>query len=249
MTSTAPQISPNGSRLVRFLTELEVSDVPVSHKYFTQRLGELFDLNDSITLSDMHSQLARLSFEEPTGNVREIKTDFLVARTGIIEAAINSFIVGKQSSRLSFPLHADEPPEDIKGASDACVRFYSAQQREVDYRIRELQQWVRDAVSGLSLKLARLAQLDATLHETLAPRARRYFSSVSGLLGKRATLLLQTYQNSLSDGENNQQLWAKTADTLRIECRGLLLAEIEARLLPVMGLIEAMDEHINETTL
>ncbi len=56
MTQALPQVSLGSSRLVRFLTDLSVSDTQVSHRQFTERLGQLIDFSDSINLSAAHAR-------------------------------------------------------------------------------------------------------------------------------------------------------------------------------------------------
>ena len=57
------QFAQNGSRLVRLLTDFARADTEVSRRSSAERLGELIDLSDSISLSSTHLQLASLPFE------------------------------------------------------------------------------------------------------------------------------------------------------------------------------------------
>lgn len=225
MTQASPHLAPSGSRLVRFLTDLDVSATAVSHKHFAQRLGQLIDLADSISISSAHGKLRSMAFESRTVSNEAVQREFLRARTAMMQSVIDSFDTGAGTSRIKLP-----PPT---AASEPYLKFYAAHQRQIDLKILRLQAQVRDAVAGLSPGLAQLCALDTALGDTLAVHSRKFFALVPGLL--------QQYLEPLLD-ENQDQL-APLHERLCAKMQGLLLAEIEARLLPVLGLIEATNEH------
>ena len=56
MTQAQPQIPATASRLVRFLAELVDTNTTITHKHFTERLGQLIDFSDSVALSAAHAR-------------------------------------------------------------------------------------------------------------------------------------------------------------------------------------------------
>ena len=96
-------IAANSSRLVRFLAELGAASGQAPPRNFSERMGQLFDLHDSIKISAVHARAAAATFE-PTAVSREaVKADFLRARATIVNSALQSFTPGGGQTRLRFP--------------------------------------------------------------------------------------------------------------------------------------------------
>ena len=111
------------------------------------------------------------------------------------------------------------------------LRFYAGHQRDMEFRVRNLQDRARIALSGLSPRLARLVALESALDQTLVAQHRQCFAQVPRLLERRFEFLA-------GKGEMGEAL----LPAYQRDMRSLLLAEVDARLLPVLGLIEAIDE-------
>jgi hypothetical protein len=243
MTQLPLQASASASRLVRFLCEWVEGDVASSAPGFAERLGQLFDLPDSIKISSAHGKISSEHFE-PSGLAREVVTEeFFRARTSLIRSVLRSFDPGSGHIRNRFPTADIAASEDDATDPEPYLAFYTALQRDIDFRSRTLQAAVRESVAGFSPSLAQLCALDSALAEPLTANNRRLFAAVPKLLQKRFELLLAEYREAAPLGENAPELWVKTINVLRNDMQGLLLAEIETRLLPALGLIEALDEH------
>lgn len=243
MTKALPQISPGSSRLVRFLSDLSATAVPVSHRQFTERLGQLIDFSDSISLSDAHARALVVENEEVAEFSDGVTREFLRARSEIIQSAMRSFFPGAGAVRLAWPL-ATKPPVEAAEAIGPYVRFYRLQQQNIDSKIRRLHVETRGTVGTLSVTLARICAIDEALSNALRVQNRGYFATVPALLEQRMTYLFEQYQHEVGDGKAPADVWPKTLEQFRREAQGLLLAEIEARLLPALGLIEALNEEI-----
>ncbi len=245
MTQALPQVSLGSSRLVRFLTDLSVSDTQVSHRQFTERLGQLIDFSDSITLSEAHARALKVENEDAGEFRKGITEEFLRARSTIVQAAMRSFFPGSGPSRLKWP--SDESlPAGPTDAAAPFLKFYQQQQGDIDSKIRGLHLRTRAAIAPLSVKLARICAIDEALTDALASHSRRYLSVISALLGQRLTFLYGQYQQRVEETTDPQAAWLITREQFRRETQGLLLAEIEARLLPALGLIEALNEEIKD---
>ena len=246
MTQAQTQTHANPSRLVQLLAELVGADTAPSDKLVTERLGQLFDLPGSIRLSSVLDKPAAGPAQAAAVSPQEARAEFLRARTAIISSALRSFLPGGGSIRLRFPAIATREDFEEAATADALLAFYAAQQRDIDFRIRNLQAATRDTVAAFSPRLAQLAALDAALGDPLAAHNRRFFSAVCSLLGKHVENLIDEYHQAASASPRDEQLWAATLARLRSDMQGLLLAEIETRLLPALGLIEALDEPDDE---
>ena len=246
MTQALPQVSLGSSRLVRFLTDLAVTDTQVSHRQFTERLGQLIDFSDSIALSEAHARHLEVDGAAVEEFSEGIAREFLRARSNIVQAAMRSFFPGSGPTRIKWPAEEDQPPAGPSSAAERYLRFYRAQQAEIDTRVRGLHLRSREAVAGLSPRLERICAIDEALGDALAGHARRYFSSIPRMLEGRIEVLFLDYRGDLEQGAPARARWQETREQLRREAQGLLLAEIEARLLPTLGLIEALNEETHE---
>lgn len=245
MTQALPQVSLGGSRLVRFLTDLSVTGTQVSHRQFTERLGELIDFSDSITLSDAHARDLKVESEVVAEFGEGISSEFIRARSTIVQAAMRSFFPSSGPTRIKWPAEETAPPTGMTTATAPYLKFYHSQQADIDAKIRGLHLRSREAVSRLSPRLERICAIDAALTDALAAHSRRYFSSVPKLLDRRLEFLFDRHQQRVEAGADPASSWLETREQFRRESQGLLLAEIEARLLPSLGLIEALNEETN----
>ncbi len=259
MTQSSPNVSLNGSRLIRFLSDLAVSDVEVSHKQFTEKLGQLVSFSDAITLSAVHSKLSKMAFEPTEASSESVRAEFLRVREVLVKSIIMSFTFSTRPSTIPLPVPKADTPRDKAMAYEPYQRFYARHQREIDFKVQSLQLYVRDGVSGLSLELAQLVALDTALGDVLAVHTRRLFAVIPKLLSKRFEYLRKEYQQVLTNpaGDDksdvddllvdNQAEWVKPGGWLHTfyqEMQGLLLAELDVRLQPVLGLVEALNEQL-----
>jgi Protein of unknown function (DUF3348) len=262
MTQASTQVSINGSRLVRFLSGLVVTDeVPEQKKLsqprsqqgsqqlsqqssqqLSQQLGKLIDFSSSVTLSDLHSKLGKLKFEPYSVPSEACQEEFLRVRSLLVESIAKSFIQGEETSqvRIRFPLpKPDTSLSDAEGY-EPYRRFYTAHQREIDAKAQYLRSFVRDAASGLSPRLMQLVELDTRVGEIMTVHQRQCFAVVPKLLEKRFAQLFR--DNPQSSDEQHDDITAQRLRQFGQEVQGLLLAELEVRLQPVVGLIEAINE-------
>jgi hypothetical protein len=242
LLSSAHQSHAKSSSLVRFLAELLGADAQLPHQRFIERLGQSFDLADSIKISAVHAKRCDEVEEPLTADLDAIKGEFARVRASIVSGAVQSFVPSDAATRTRFPEVRVEMTLEAAMQAEPYVSFYLAQQRNIDFRIRELHASTRDALAALSPQLARLAALDAVLADPLSTTVRRSFATVPRLLRRRFETLLDEYQKKRPEPSSAREVWLQSLGELRVEMQGLLLAEIETRLLPTLGLIEAIDE-------
>ena len=109
-----------------------------------------------------------------------------------------------------------------------------------------LRRWERlpSRDSTVSSQLARLSALDSALGDPLGSWSRQCFAAAPSLLGKR---FIQLHRQCCSTaGETGN--WPLLLQGFCTEMRETLLAEIDARLLPALGLIEAVNAQIEVPT-
>ena len=239
MTSAFTHDAHKSSRLIQFLTERAVSTVKVSHKNFAEELGQMIDLSDSFALSDALRGLTRSPYSAETIDKDRIKKVFLQQQHAMVENMIAHFVTPKKGSPMQLP---SLEGEDIvlDKALDRYKRFYALQQSDLEYNISQLRQQLRDDIKGFSPRLAQLVALDTAMAKTLNAHSRQLFNIMPRLLAKRFADLQaeQSLTHTLFDDELH---WL---EAFQQEMQGLLLAELEVRLQPLLGLIEALDEDI-----
>ncbi len=250
MTQSSPQPSLKGSRLVRALSELSAAKVELSHKNFADRLGRLIDITDAIDLSTAQSKLASTVFQANISNPEEagkrLSEQFLNVRVSIVQFIIKSFDPSGKDSWLPLPKLGGIHGRDQQSPLTAYQQFYSAHQREMDFKISRLRIDVRKTIVGLSPSLARLSALDSALSDTLAVHSRKLFATIPRLLAQRFDSLVETDQLAVTTKEGGATCPSVAAlETFTGEMQEILLVELEARLQPVLGLIEAFNEEVN----
>ena len=111
----------------------------------------------------------------------------------------------------------------------------------MELRVKGLQVRAREYALRFPGQLSRLAELDRVLAETFAVRTRQCFAVLPALVGSRYRLLLPEQDQSQMEAVEQAGL-----EQLQVEIRGLLLAELDTRLLPVQGLVEAIAEQADD---
>lgn len=253
MAPGLPRTSFNTSRLVRLLTELAGAEVGESKQSFAERLGSWLDLGDAISLSAVLKPATPGGTAVPPGDPAagssSLQQELARLQATLVDSITSDEGPRNGKARLKLPTPA--PGASIDAAADFSPyhRYYLAQQRDMEAGIGPLRAKVRAALPGLSPALGQLAALDAVLEEALAARERNLFATVPLLLGKRFDHLCRTHQAARVDSPvpDDPQRWSEPGGWLAVFCRdmrNLLLAELELRLQPVAGLIEAIGNKV-----
>lgn len=227
---------------------MSVSNVTLSPKQFAGRLGQLVDLADSISISSAHAELQRQVFEPGGASRQAIVDEFLRVRRSIMRSVISSCAGQTGASRARLPEAMAELPPDVATAYAPYMKFYVAHQRDIDPRVQRLLADTRESVAGLSPNLAQLCTLDEVVGNTLSLHRRKFFGAVPRLLARRFEQGFNEHKRARSDGQSGPTSWDQFHRQFCAEMRGLLLAEIETRLLPVTGLIEAINTEEDHNT-
>lgn len=112
------------------------------------------------------------------------------------------------------------------------------QQRRMALSVEALRGHVRLALAQSTPELAQLAALDAAMEPLLAGREARWLNSLPAFLKARFVALRQQAAD-LSDTAPDDLRWLQT---FAHEYEQTLLAELDLRLQPVIGLIESLPE-------
>jgi hypothetical protein len=250
--------------LVRLLARLAGADVATHRDAFADRLSQWLGWTDAIALS------AALNGPVPTAPVlRASDGVFARQRDALVRAMADDETRGaRPAERGRAPRGTATRPEPIQAAADfpSLRRRYLAKQQAMEAGVAALREGLRAALTARSPALARLASVDAVMEQALGERERGLLSLVPAVLAQRFERLRQeelaTHAAVMADSPTAvaDESAAVAADPpavvepappatisgtwlarFRQDMHGLLMAELELRLQPVEGLIEALD--------
>lgn len=256
MTRTLPRTNLHSSRLIRVLTDLTLVNAIEPGKGFAEDLSLWVDFNHAIALRTLHNASATNAVG-PVAAVSRPKTargaalgDEFTRLRGVWVSAMEARGAASvaRTHMEQHPNQAGEPP-DVAMAFAPYRRYYAAQQRDMALNIRALRTQVRAVLAKASPALKTLADLDAAFDGVLRDREAKLLATVPPLLERRFAQLLNGHQQLLMDAQldDNPAAWMKPGAWLARFCHELqavLLAELDVRLQPTLGLIEAFENEI-----
>jgi hypothetical protein len=263
MTRALPRAHLNSSRLVRFLTENQLADAAPAGDDVGQKLGDWLNFRQAIALH------AVLNPEQPSiappGHVRRaaiVSPEALSRHVQKVRVQLEESIMlgappGSGLTRIDMPPAEWDNPVDVKTAFEPYRRFYAAHQRQMESTLQNLRAQVRSQLQKSAAPLPTLAALDAAFENILSERE-------AVLLAKVAKLHEKRFVQALKQHLQKQTLAATVADDnastpvtdlspppwlmpLRQALRTALLAELDTRLQPTLGLLEALNAHTPKT--
>jgi hypothetical protein len=143
-----------------------------------------------------------------------------------------------------------EPVRAPEGAEVADVGYALYQQRhadlqrQMDMMIAPLREHVRAALGRGSAALRQLAALDAVMEQVFAAREQALLPTATLLLERRFEQLRQAHRDALAESgaADDPAQWRRAGGWLHAfeqDWRDALLAEVDLRLEPVAGLVDA----------
>lgn len=244
MARGSPRTSFDSSRLIRALSDLVSTDAAPPRQSFADRLGQWLDFADAIALFSALNGSTDAAGGPATAEHPALRDEFARVRGALLDSINTDGVLtpGKARIRLPAPAwHASTP-----GAADYLPyhRYYLAHQRDMGAAIAPLRASVRAGLAQRAPALRQLAALDGVLDQALAPRERSLLATVPQLLGRRFEQLHQAHRSALPTPDDPAR-WLQPGAWLHTFCqdmRAVLLAELELRLQPVAGLLEALNE-------
>lgn len=247
MTRVPARTNFHSSTLIRSLNDLAILDTAEPETAFAEKLGLWIHFTDAITLAAVHSDGHAPAAKFPA---RASAHDAARAEFERIHTTLTNSILKSCSPKLG-KTHINLPPAnlvlplDLAAAYAPYHRFYQAHQRDMELSLQPLRSNLRAALAKSSPKLAKLADLDATLEKILRERESKLLGTVPLLLKKRFTELFKTHQQHSANSPlaDNPATWTRADGWLARFCadlQSLLLAELDLRLQPTTGLIEAL---------
>ncbi len=242
MPRAVPRTGLGSCRLVRSLSRLSVVDVADSNQPLAERLGGWLGVTNAIAVFAALNPGSAPTPATPSGAPSPGGVTLPEELSRVRMALTNSIMGG--NARIKPPQAGPGTPMEVRADFSAYRRYILAQQRHMAASIRPLRLGARETLSACSSGLRRLADLDAALDRALAPREDDLLTAVPSLLEKRFENLREAHRAALieSGEEDDPERWMLPDQWLAVfhrELQDVLLAELELRLQPVVGLIEA----------
>ena len=234
------------------LADLAVADAPESRQTFADRLGLWLDFTDAIALfSVLHGNAGSAAPPQPAGAGQPVHDDYARVRATLEDAIAIDGLLTPGKARVKLPRPDWHP--SIEGAADFLPyqRYYLAHQRDMGAAIAPLRSAARAALAAQSPAHRQLAQLDGVMEQALAPRERALLGGVPVALARHFERLHQAHRAALADaGETDSPAgWLQPGGWLTAFCKDMktvLQAELDLRLQPVAGLLEALGNEVTK---
>ena len=204
---------------------------------FGPALASWFDWTDAIALSAAVNGPAVRAHAPDAARADALRTD--ERELARMKAGLLKAIVGPPPAPVILP--GMRAPPGLPPATDFAVqreRVLDLQQA-MDAGVARLRKRVRATLAGASPALARLAELDAVLEPVVGAREHALLAGVALRLERRFERLRDAAAAEPGDIPLTDRP-GEWLDTFRDELRDVLLAELEFRLLPVEGLLDAL---------
>lgn len=249
MTRALPRTNFNSSKLSRVLVELGLA-AEAPGAAIAERLGSWLSAADAMRLYAAHNAGGGASGGAlPAALAAEGER----LRSALTQAIEKSCTPGAGGTRLKLPLPDPATPSEVTADYEPYRRFHLAHQREMETAIAPLRNRARAALAQSAPALAKLAALDAALGDILAGREARLLATVPALLEKRFAQLRDEHRQARADAQqaDDPAAWLQPGGWLARFCtemRAALLAELDLRLQPLTGLIEAFSNEVSKSS-
>lgn len=241
----------SSSRLVRLLSDLASVDVETSKQDLAERLGGWLGVFDAITLHAAHQSINTVDEKKPSDALLTrpfaVEEEFHRVRTALVKSITES----GAAPRLINPARPPEAATETDAGYAPYHQRYLDQQRQMALRIDALRAYIRQAITKVSPQLGQLASFDTVMDQMLGGREKKLLSTVPVLLERRFEQLHKTHQLGLAAAQQDDEpaLWRQPGGWLDVfgkELEEVLLAELELRFQPVVGLIEAFSNEVKK---
>jgi hypothetical protein len=254
--------------LVRFLTENALLAPARQAEDVGQKLGDWLDFRQAIALhgvlptdtasaappAPLPAHVQRMALIAPEALAKHVDK----VRAQCVESITRGAPAGSGLTRIDMPAPILNEPVEIKTAFEPYRRFMAAHQRQMETTLRILRAQLRLQLSQRGGAGQQLAVLDTAYENILADREAALLAKTSKLLEKRfvqalkAHMQLQALATETADASDDMDVIdVNPNDTpkadpsrwlmpLRQTLRHALLAELDTRLQPTLGLLEAL---------
>lgn len=225
MAKTAQRTPVPGPAFIRLLARLAQSNLSSTGPALSDRLSEWVEWTRAVTLSKALDGRLPPAVEGPDFDAAED------AECQRIRAALEATIVQEPDSSGAGRRSVDAEGAQVTAEYTAYRERYLTVQRSMLGATSRLRGRLRDMLTRTSPELARLAEVDALMEQTLSAREHSLLAKVPVLLG--------VHFERLRDA-GSDDAWL---EVFRRDMQSLLLAELDLRFQPIEGLLAALRTH------
>ncbi|WP_227664332.1 DUF3348 family protein [Marinobacter litoralis] len=221
----------SGSAHARLLQLLATGDAPRKpHNLpcFAERLSRLFGLGDTMSLDAATAFRSR----QPGMN-----------QEAVFEQLTKELSNIRRALRRKIGRYGEEVEAGDSVTAETYLNAWLVLQRKVAASSRQLRDKVRKAMKDHNQDLARLAELDSVFDHTMASYTSQCFSHISKVLEQRFHSLQPSSDSPPETGHTPDDWLHRYCE----DSQNLLLAELDVRLEPVLGLLEACHNEVNHS--
>jgi hypothetical protein len=257
MTRAQPRTHFNSSRLTRFLTENALLDAAPARDDVGQKLADWLNFRQAIALhAVLHPEQQSPAALVSQRRAAPVNADTLTRQVNQVRSQLEQSIAqgarpGSGLTRIDMPTPELDEPIEPKTAFEPYRRFYAAHQRQMETSLRTLRIQVRGQLAQSTPALQQLAALDAAFDSILGVREDLLLGKVAKLHEKRFAQALKHHLKSLAEPEKPSVSGPRATTTvtpgiwlmpLQQAMRSALMAELDTRLQPTLGLLEAFQQ-------
>lgn len=195
-------------------------------------MAQWLNVADAITLHAAHQSVAQ----------PPVPTQPLKAKTPATPASLQQAL---ERTRQTLRASITRREKTLDTEYPLYHQRYQDEQRRMEMSVQALREHVRQGLlAQCDPRLAQLVAMDTLLGQMLAPREQRLLAGVPAVLRIRYQQLRDQHQRTDADGSGQalppvhpQDAWLAQFVT---EFEQTLLAELDLRLQPVLGLLEAL---------
>ena len=249
MTRVQPRARLHSSELLRFLASQGLVDATADADDVGQRLGDWLHFRHAIALQTFISEVDQPVAvpTRPTARVdgTVLRQRFAEVRTALEQSITEGSAPAPGMARIEQPLAELDHPIDPKTAFDPFRRFALGHQRQMEQVVKGLRGQLRGMLDKGTASQRQLATLDAIFENVLLDREGRLLGQITLAFEKRFAKALQQHMQQLLQAAEADEPAPRTTPWLAPlleDLRSALLAELDLRLQPVLGLIEALTQ-------
>ena len=231
----ARRIPLTGSTFIRTLAALGDVSVPSAPDAFAQRLARWFDWTHAFSLSAALGEASARADDPLFGGEGALAAD---EREFARVKALLARTIADAPAGDAAPRRVVRPLKDAVASTEGPVDFATIRQRytkcqlAMETQIVPLRRRLRSTLADRSGRAAKLAELDTVMEQVVGAQERALLAGVAGRLETRFDQL----RGASGEAGSPPGPWL---ERFGHEMRGLLLAELDLRLQPCEGLLQA----------
>ena len=237
-----------GSTFIRTLAALDDVPAPAAPDAFAQRLAQWFDWTHAFSLSAALGD-AGARVDAPVvagfggqGALAADEREFARVRAALTKAIAAAPDGAAETRRVIRPVARVAAPEETPVDFATYRQRYTKCQLAMETQIVPLRRRLRSTLADRSGQAAKLAELDTVMEQVVGAQERALLATVAGRLEARFDQLRGA--GTASEVDIPAGPWL---ERFRQEMRGLLLAELDLRLQPCEGLLQACRKSLNRS--